>query len=129
MRNPALPTLNLRTNPIAVSQLSACHCIRVSDVRKPVPALADASFVSPRERQVLIGVTQGETNKQIAERLKLGRRTVETYRARLMRKLKIRSIAGLTQFAFAQGWIALPTELLGGIDFQDSLALPQTRAA
>jgi DNA-binding NarL/FixJ family response regulator len=131
MGNLALSTLNWQTQSIAISQLSLSHCIRVSDVQRPVklPPLADAASVSARERQVLIGVAQGETNKQIAIRLKLSPRTVETYRARVMRKLHIRSAAGLTQFAFSHGWITLPDELFGEIVGFDNLTLPQTRAA
>lgn len=59
-----------------------------------------------RERDVLEGIAQGETNKEIAARLGISHRTVETHRESLMRKLRIRTVAGLTKFALETGLIA-----------------------
>jgi two-component system, NarL family, nitrate/nitrite response regulator NarL len=67
--------------------------------------------LSNREREVLILLANGLSNKEVADNLSLGVRTVETYRQRLMSKLAIRSVAGLTQFALARRLIALPDEL------------------
>jgi DNA-binding NarL/FixJ family response regulator len=61
-----------------------------------------------REREVLTQIAEGLCNKEIACRLNIGTRTVETHRERLMRKLNIHSIAGLTRFAIAKGLIHLP---------------------
>jgi len=61
-----------------------------------------------REREVLTQIAEGLCNKEIACRLNIGTRTVETHRERLMRKLNIHSIAGLTRFAIAKGLIRLP---------------------
>jgi two-component system, NarL family, response regulator NreC len=63
--------------------------------------------LSDRERQVLALIAEGHSNKKIADILKVGVRTVETHRLRLMDKLNIRSIAGLTKYAVAQGvtWV------------------------
>ncbi len=74
-------------------------------VRGPGPA---GSSVTQRERQVLIAIAEGLSNKEIACRLDVGVRTVETHRERIMRKLNIHSIAGLTKYALAKGWITLP---------------------
>ena len=63
--------------------------------------------LSNREREVLIGIAEGLGNKDIAERLGISARTVETHRGHIMRKLDIRSIAGLTRFAVATGLIVL----------------------
>jgi len=63
------------------------------------------SDLSNREREVLTCVAEGLCNKEIACRLNIGTRTVETHRERLMRKLDIHSIAGLTRFAVAKGLI------------------------
>ena len=59
-----------------------------------------------RERDVLLGVAAGETNKFIAARLGISPRTVESHRESLMRKLEIRSVAGLTRFAVDEGLLA-----------------------
>lgn len=64
--------------------------------------------LSEREQQVLLLITDGLSNKEIAAKLNVAQRTVETHRERLMDKLQIRSIAGLTRFAIAQGLVSLP---------------------
>lgn len=74
---------------------------------------ADPSRLSNREREVLMHLAEGESNKEIARQLNIGVRTVETHRERIMRKLDIHSIAGLTRFAIAQGMVYLvPPPLL-----------------
>jgi len=59
-----------------------------------------------RERQVLVAVARGMTTKEIAARQNISARTVESHRANLMRKLDLRSVALLTQFAIREGLIA-----------------------
>ena len=58
-----------------------------------------------RERQVLAAVARGLTTKEIAAQQNISTRTVETHRANLMRKLDLRSVALLTQFAIREGLI------------------------
>jgi len=67
-----------------------------------------AHQLSDREREVLIQIAEGLSNKEIASRLGLGVRTVETHRERIMQKLNIHSVAGLTRFAIAKGLVTLP---------------------
>jgi DNA-binding NarL/FixJ family response regulator len=66
-----------------------------------------ASRLSDREREVLILIASGKSNKEIASDLGIGVRTIETHRERIMRKLSIRSVAGLTKFAIANGLASL----------------------
>jgi DNA-binding NarL/FixJ family response regulator len=68
------------------------------------PGGALASLTS-RERQVLIGVAGGRTNKEIAQELGISHRTVESHRESLMRKLDVYTVAGLTKIALAEGLI------------------------
>jgi len=68
----------------------------------------DPSDLTAREQEVLTLVAEGLCNKEIATRLNIGTRTVETHRERLMHKLNIHSIAGLTRFAVAKGLITVP---------------------
>lgn len=63
------------------------------------------SVLTARERDVLQGVARGLTNKAIAAELGIGRRTVEAHRENLMRKLDVRTVAGLTRLALQQGLI------------------------
>jgi DNA-binding NarL/FixJ family response regulator len=60
-------------------------------------------LLTGREREVLLGVARGHTNKQIAAELGISHRTVETHRESLMRKLQIHSVAELTRFAIETG--------------------------
>ena len=60
-----------------------------------------------REREVLTQIAEGLSNKEIASRLGVGVRTVETHRERIMRKLNIHSVAGLTKYAISKGFITL----------------------
>jgi len=62
--------------------------------------------LTDRERQVLAGIAAGSTSKLIAQQLGLSPRTVEAYRENLMRKLAIRTVAGLTRFAVESGLVA-----------------------
>ncbi|HET7600078.1 MAG TPA: response regulator transcription factor [Gemmatimonadales bacterium] len=63
----------------------------------------DLGALTGREREVLRGIAQGRTNKEIAAELGISHRTVETHRESLMRKLGIRTVAGLTKFALEAG--------------------------
>jgi len=52
-----------------------------------------------REREVLQLLAEGRTNKKVAEVLKISVKTAETHRARVMRKLRVASIADLVRYA------------------------------
>lgn len=56
-----------------------------------------------REREVLVRVADGKTNREIAEEFGISPRTVETHRERVMAKLRIRTVAGLTRFVLEHG--------------------------
>jgi RNA polymerase sigma factor (sigma-70 family) len=59
--------------------------------------------LTPREREVLARVAAGKTSREIAEEFGISHRTVETHRESIMRKLQIRTVAGLTRFAMEAG--------------------------
>lgn len=63
--------------------------------------------LSRRERQVLEQVIHGHTNAEIAQHLGLGRRTVETHRANMMRKLRLESQADVLRFALRRGLLPI----------------------
>lgn len=65
-------------------------------------ALRIASL-SRRERQVLSGLVEGQTNKEIARQFDLSPRTVEVYRAKLMTKMQANNISELVRFAMRAG--------------------------
>jgi len=67
----------------------------------------EVSLLSVRERQVLKMLAEGHSVVRIAEKLSLSRKTVETYRERLMEKLKLADLPALVKFALKQGVIPL----------------------
>jgi len=74
--------------------------------RKPTAPLPPP--LTDREREVLSLIAEGLLNKQIADRLGIGVRTIETHRERIMRKLDIHTVAGLTKYAIARGMTTMP---------------------
>jgi DNA-binding NarL/FixJ family response regulator len=69
---------------------------------RPMDTLTD------REREVVGLVVKGLSTKEIATQLDISTRTVETHRANLMRKLNLKSVALLTQFAIREGLVQKP---------------------
>ncbi len=61
--------------------------------------------LTPREREVLHLIAQGYNNRQIAERLQISIKTVETHRGNMMSKLDVHDRAGLVRFAMESGLI------------------------
>jgi DNA-binding NarL/FixJ family response regulator len=71
-----------------------------------VRSLAD-QLLSAREREVLQLVAEGRTSSEIATRLHVSTRTVESHRHNLMEKLGLHSVAELTKFAVREGLTTL----------------------
>ena len=71
---------------------------------KPVPPL-----LTPRETEVLQLVSEGKTSKEIASRLCISAKTVDTHRRQMMAKLNVSSIAQLTKYAIRSGLTSLDT--------------------
>jgi DNA-binding NarL/FixJ family response regulator len=67
------------------------------------PQQPGLDLLTGREREVLLGIARGRTNKEIAAELGISHRTVESHRESLMRKLQIRTVAELTRFAVGAG--------------------------
>jgi two-component system, NarL family, response regulator NreC len=61
------------------------------------------SLLSPREREVLALLAQGYTHRQIAEKIHVSVKSVETYRWRVAQKLKLHSRAELVRYAHESG--------------------------
>lgn len=66
--------------------------------------------LTAREKQVLAMIAEGQSNKEMASKMGVGVRTVETHRERMMAKLNIHSVAGLTKFAIQNGIVNLEPE-------------------
>lgn len=59
--------------------------------------------LTTREREVLLEIARGSTNKEIATRFGISVRTVESHRESLARKLQVKGAASLTRFAIENG--------------------------
>lgn len=68
------------------------------------PALEE---LTPREREILLLLAHGRSNKAVARALDISTRTVETHRLRLRRKLGIDTQTEMLKFAIARGWTTL----------------------
>ncbi len=64
-------------------------------------------ILTSREREVLQLIAEGNSTKEIADMLYLSRKTIETYRSRLMEKLNVHSVAELTKYAIREGFTSL----------------------
>ncbi len=81
------------------------------EVRPPVLAESDGQRLlerlTPRQREILTLIAEGQTTKQIARNLNISVKTVESHRAQLMERLEIRDVAGLVRFALKTGLISM----------------------
>jgi DNA-binding NarL/FixJ family response regulator len=71
----------------------------------PVKPRRAVDVLTAREREILVLIAEGLTNKEIGAKLGISTRTVEAHRDSLMRKIGIRTVAGLTRLALEQGLI------------------------
>jgi DNA-binding NarL/FixJ family response regulator len=77
-----------------------------SFVRNPAgKGVSEDGDLSEREAEVVRLIAAGHSNKEIARRLSLSVKTVETYKARSMEKLGLDSRADLVRYALQRGWL------------------------
>ena len=67
------------------------------------PTVADVGRLTPREREIFELLIRGHSNDEIASRLYIARRTVETHRQHIVKKLSARSIAEMMRVAAKHG--------------------------
>lgn len=93
---------------IPAVQLMEKH-VRQNDVSQKLSNMinknADAEALSDREKDVIVCLVQGMTNKEMADYLCISVNTVITHRKNIARKLQIHSPAGLTVYAIAKGLV------------------------
>jgi two-component system, NarL family, response regulator NreC len=75
-------------------------------LRRNEPARGPWPRITEREREVLMHVALGESNKRVARALRLSVKTVEKHRANVMRKLELHNTASVTLFAVRNGLVA-----------------------
>ena len=96
----------------------ADHCAIEDDILRPalsqatpqdvqLPKQEEVESLSDRERDVLVEIVKGLSNKEIADALCISVHTVITHRKNITRKLNIHSTAGLTIYAIVNGLIKI----------------------
>jgi DNA-binding NarL/FixJ family response regulator len=75
----------------------------VEAVQRALEARQPLSRLSPRQIEVLRLITDGLTSREIASRLRLSEKTVETHRSAVAQRLGIRDVAGLVRYAVRVG--------------------------
>ena len=75
----------------------------IDDYLRDGVRMSPLDSLSLRERDVLQLVVEGQTNNAIAAKLSLSPKTIETYRTRIMRKLKVHDTVELVKFAMRHG--------------------------
>ncbi len=79
----------------------------VMSALSPAPARGgEDDPLTPREREVVVGIAMGKTAKEIASELGISGKTVETHRERIMQKLDCHRIADIVRYAMKQGYIS-----------------------
>ena len=92
---------------------SASIARMLSDLR-PISASGKTSVqpstqLTPRQHEVLRLIAEGNCNKEIATHMGISIKTVEKHRQELMTRLNIHTIAGLTRYALAKGFVSSDT--------------------
>ena len=93
---PAVRELERKTRQSDVS-------LKISNIISKAPTSGDA--LSDREKDVIVALVQGMTNKEIAEHLYISINTVITHRRNIAKKLQIHSAAGLTIYAIVNNLV------------------------
>ena len=88
-------------SPAISKHLIDAYVERTSDGMEPFPLLPS------RQREILQLIAEGATTKEIAQKLGVSVKTVETHRTQLMQRLDIHDLAGLVRYAIRLG-ITIP---------------------
>jgi DNA-binding NarL/FixJ family response regulator len=109
LKGSAVAELELALRAVARGEtfLSPAVSKRVVDdyVNRTGGAADPLDALTPRQREILQLVAEGHTSKEIAQRLGLSSKTVETHRAQVMERLQVHDLAGLVRFAVRVGLV------------------------
>lgn len=99
--NALAPDASLQTDALAPDDALS------PDLEDAQEAVTLTRILTPREREVVQLVAEGNSSKEIARALTLSVKTVETHRATIMRKLNVTSVADLVRYAIRGGLVKL----------------------
>lgn len=97
---------------VACGEMYVCHGIIGVVMEDYVARLPESLTqpevpLTPREREVLQLIAEGNNAKNAAYQLNINVKTVDTHRQQIMKKLKMRSVAELTKYAIREGLISM----------------------
>jgi DNA-binding NarL/FixJ family response regulator len=108
-KDAALGELELAINAVRKGEtyLSPAVSRHVSDYVRRMGAEAEPrESLTPRQREILQLIAEGQSTKRIAATLGVSVKTVETHRSQLMEKLDIHDVAGLVRYAIRIGLVS-----------------------
>ena len=76
---------------------------RLKTASSPEEVLTSTDILSTRQKEVLQLIAEGNSTREIAEKLFISVKTVETHRSQIMKKLGIKDIPGLVKYAIKKG--------------------------
>lgn len=103
LKDAAAVELDLAVKSVMAGEIYLSPAISKVLVEGRAGAGSGEVTLSPRQREVLQLMAEGHSTKEIAFRLGLSVKTVETHRAGLMKRLDIHDIAGLVKYALRKG--------------------------
>ena len=86
--------------------LHRLNAVVARELGAPRAAPAGGPRLTPRQREVLKLAAEGHSTKEIAVRLRLSPKTVETHRSQIMARLGIHNLAGLVRYAVRAGMVS-----------------------
>ena len=109
LKDASSAELMLAIRTVSIGQRFLCKAIAskvllgfLTGDRQPTSPIL-ASRITVREREVLVRIAHGQSNKVIARDLGLSPKTVEKHRANMMRKLQLHSAAAIAMYAIRNG--------------------------
>ena len=93
------------TSPAVLDDVRAAPTASAGTLESAAATAAALASLTTREREVLVLIASGHSNKATASELGISPRTVESHRDSVMRKLGVKNLAGLTRIALETGLI------------------------
>lgn len=96
---------------VSDGQMFFCETLSEEPLNRPAHGLeregehGPIRLITPREREIIVCIALGQTNKSAARELGLSVKTVEKHRSNLMRKLDLHNSAAVTMFALRHGFV------------------------
>jgi DNA-binding NarL/FixJ family response regulator len=103
LKDFVLGELQLALETVLSGQSFLSPKIREMTLRPGPGSNANGSLLTPRQTEILRLVASGRTTKEIARDLGISPKTVEFHRGRLMERIGVRDVTGLTRFALQNG--------------------------